>query len=234
VSIVAIAAGGLYTQRDRKRHHWLSQTSYHGRMKLALACAVLLAAVSVAHADDRELARKHFREGSQHYKLGEFNDALTSFKAAYRAFEDPSLLFNIAQCQRQLNLKQDAIHTYRAYLHDVPNAPERGEVQSTIAALEDALARERAAASSPPHGTLGTPPETGPSAPGEPNAAAPARADLVATGPTAARTPVYKKWWLWTIVGAVAAGGAVALGVALAPGPAAPSATTTNGTIHPF
>jgi hypothetical protein len=33
--------------------------------------------------------------------------------------------------------------------------------------------------------------------------------------------PVYKKWWLWTIVGgvAVATGVGVGLGVALAPGP---------------
>jgi tetratricopeptide (TPR) repeat protein len=188
--------------------------------------------VAVARADDRELARKHFREGSQHYKLGEFSDALQSFKAAYRAFEDPSLLFNIAQCQRQLNLKQEAIRTYRAYLHDVPNAPERAEVQTTIAALEDALARERAATSSPPHGMLGAPPEPGPTA-AEP-APGPARADVVTPAPPARATPVYKKWWLWTIVGAVAVGGAVALGVSLAPGPAAPNVATTNGTLHPF
>jgi len=29
------------------------------------------------------------------------------------------------------------------------------------------------------------------------------------------KTPVYKKWWLWTIVGAVAVGAGVGLGVGL-------------------
>ena len=33
--------------------------------------------------------------------------------------------------------------------------------------------------------------------------------------PIPAQTPVYKKWWLWTIVGVVIAGGAVGLGVGL-------------------
>jgi hypothetical protein len=201
-------------------------------MKVVVTCMVLVAAVAVARADERERARKHFREASQHYKLGEFSEALQSFKEAYRAFEDPSLLFNIAQCQRQLNLKQDAIRTYRAYLHDVPNAPERADVQNTIAALDDALAREQAATSSPPQGTLGAPPESSPA----PRTPAPgtARSDLVAPAHGPRQTPVYKKWWLWTIVGAVAVGGAVALGVTLAPGPAAPGVSTSNGTLRPF
>jgi hypothetical protein len=33
--------------------------------------------------------------------------------------------------------------------------------------------------------------------------------------PAPASTPVYKKWWLWTIVGAVVVGGAVTAGVLL-------------------
>ena len=29
-------------------------------------------------------------------------------------------------------------------------------------------------------------------------------------------TPLYKKWWLWTVVGVVAAGAAIGIGVAIA------------------
>ncbi len=40
-----------------------------------------------------------------------------------------------------------------------------------------------------------------------------------------AQTPVYKKWWLWTIVGVVVAGGAVGLGVGLTQRQPAPTPT---------
>ena len=44
--------------------------------------------------------------------------------------------------------------------------------------------------------------------------APPAAATVSATAPPK-KTPVYKKWWLWTIVGAVAVGAGVGLGVGL-------------------
>jgi tetratricopeptide (TPR) repeat protein len=43
-----------------------------------------------------------------------------------------------------------------------------------------------------------------------------------------ARTPVHRKWWLWTSLGAVVTGGAVALGVALSQ----PSDATAPGAIR--
>jgi hypothetical protein len=57
---------------------------------------------------------------------------------------------------------------------------------------------------------------------------------LVASAPTAAeRKPVYKKWWLWTIVGGVAVAGAVT-GVAMATRPTPLTANTSLGVQHPF
>jgi tetratricopeptide (TPR) repeat protein len=210
-------------------------------MKLLVAMLML---VSVAYADDRELARKLYREGAQHYKLGEFNEALASFKEAYRKFEDPTLLFNIAQSQRQLNLKADAVRTYKAYLNDVPGAPNREEVMRTVAALEEALRKDREATQVPPQGTLPAPETTGPAtatpapATSQPSpattTAAPAAATTTSATVETKKTPVYKKWWLWTIVGVVVVGAAVGLGVGLAPGPSAPSVMTTNGTFRPF
>jgi len=210
---------------------------------LALGTLALPARAQPSSPSDRELARKLYREGAQHYKLGEFAEALASFKEAYRKFEDPTLLFNIAQSQRQLNQKAEAVRTYKAYLNDVPSAPNRDEVLRTVATLEEAIKRDREATQVPPQGTLPAPESPGearpaPAAPA-PAVAAPApppAATASAPAPAPAKsTPVYKKWWLWTIVGVVVAGAAVGLGVGLtAGGPSAPSVMTSNGTFRPF
>src|SRR5690348_5408028 len=98
---------------------------------ISVALTVCLA-LGVAHADDRERARELFKQGSKHFKLGEYADALASFKEAYRNFEEPTILFNIAQCHRQLNQKADAIRFYRTYLSEVPRAANRDEVRQII------------------------------------------------------------------------------------------------------
>jgi hypothetical protein len=48
--------------------------------------------------------------------------------------------------------------------------------------------------------------------------------------PHADRTPLYKKWWLWTIVGVVVAGGVVAGAVV---GTQKPAAWSTGSDIGP-
>jgi tetratricopeptide (TPR) repeat protein len=74
---------------------------------------LLLLLAARAGAEDRERARQLYREATQHYDLGEYRDALASFREAYRNFEDPSLLFNIGQCYRQLGDKEQAVRFYR-------------------------------------------------------------------------------------------------------------------------
>jgi hypothetical protein len=119
-------------------------------------------------------------------------------------------------------------------LNNAPH-PENAEVvRQNIRALEKELGDEddaKHAAAPPPQGeapppVVLTPPPATSSAPAAPLAtAAPARAE---------RTPVYKKWWLWTIVGGVVAGG-VAAGVAVAlTRPTPLTASTTLGIQHPF
>jgi tetratricopeptide (TPR) repeat protein len=196
-----------------------------------LALLVVLFSLS-AHADDKSRAREQFRKGSQHFRLGEFADALHAFKEAYRAVEDPSILFNIAQCHRQLNQKSEAIRSYKHYLSEVPRAPNKDEVKKLIAMLETALSHETAARSVPPDGTIGKP------QPGEPvlnpppvdKPVAHSEAQVTARAPER-KTPVYKKAWLWAVIGggvaAVAIG--VGLGVGLAPGPSAPEVNAPDG-----
>jgi len=191
----------------------------------------LVLCCSTAYAEDRERARQAFTEGRQHFDLGEYKEALASFKEAYRDFEDPTFLFNIAQCHRQLGDKEQAVRMYRTFLNKRPDAPNAEEVRRTIATLQEAIDKERASRTSPPTGTLSpneAPPTTAPAVTTAPTATAPA-----ATAPEAEhRTPIYKKWWLWTIVGVVVVGAAVGTGVGIALSkPSHPTATTDFGTL---
>jgi len=200
------------------------------------ALAVLVSFVRVSSADDRAKARAAFRSGSQHYNLGEFQQALDAFKEAYRNYEDASFLFNIAQCERQLGHKREAVREYRAYLNNSENAPNRDNVQQTIAQLEREIAADdqRAAATAAQASKSDKP--AGVEAPKPESAAAPSAMSLTASpAPVAERKPAYKKWWVWTIVGGVVAAGAAAgLAVALTRTGPAPTVGTSLGTAHPF
>ncbi len=185
-----------------------------------------------ALADDRTGAREAYREGTRRFEVGEYRNALDAFKQAYLLYEDPAFLFNMAQCYRLLNDRENALRTYRVYLNRVPNAPNREEIERIIDGLTQTIEKERATAALPPQGSQEPRPET--SAPAQPSVQ-PSAPILVVNHNPPERTPVYKKWWLWTAVGVVAVG--VGLGVGLSIGlaaPNAPHATTTDGTLRPF
>ncbi|MCU1282896.1 MAG: hypothetical protein JWM53_6442 [bacterium] len=202
-------------------------------MRQLLMIALLVAAATAAHADDRDKARNAFRLGSQHYALGEYKEALTAFKEAYRSYEDPSFLFNIAQCERQLDHRTDAIRAYRMYLVNAPDANNREEVRQLIARLERELTEERATKAAPPPGVQ--PPKSEPAPAVAATTPAPSLT-LTAAAPPPRATPTYKKWWVWTLVGVAVAGGAAAgLAVGLSrSGGSTPTAPTSFGTASPF
>ncbi|HEX4456385.1 MAG TPA: hypothetical protein VIA18_00365 [Polyangia bacterium] len=181
-------------------------------MSLVLFFGLVALSADPAFADDRNVAREAFRRASQHYKLGEFKEALQDFKAAFRAYEDPTFLFNIAQCERQLDQREEAIRQYKMYLAEAPAAANRDEVKAVVARLEHELEEQRdrdralaAEKATPPVSVL--PPQPAPQ---------PVVTEVVPP-PIAPRAdkPTYKKWWVWTIVGVAVAGG-VAAGVAVA------------------
>jgi tetratricopeptide (TPR) repeat protein len=179
-----------------------------------------------ARAADRALALKQFQRGNQHYKLGEYKEALAIFKDAFRNYEDPAFLFNIAQCERLLDQRESAIREYKMYLAESPSADNRDEVRALIARLESELAAQRAGAV---HAA------TSPSAASAPTIAATAPALITSPPPPRNdRKPAYKKAWVWvTVAGIVVAGAATGLAVGLTRGNAA-SSSTTLGTVHPF
>jgi tetratricopeptide (TPR) repeat protein len=179
-------------------------------MRLALILLTLTVAFPAA-AEDKDAARKAYSEGSRYYNLGQYGEALESFKRAYWSYEEPSFLYNIAQCHRALKHKSEAIEFYRSYLRTAPATPKRSEVEHLIAELEAALAQERAVARLSPEGPLSAPATTATSpAPSE-------AAALTASAPESkSHKPVWKRAWFWGVMAGAAvvvAGVAVGIGV---------------------
>jgi tetratricopeptide (TPR) repeat protein len=188
-----------------------------------LALVVSLALAANAFAGDapqpgtpeaNAAAKRLYISATKHFDLAEYPDALNDFKEAYRLKDDPVFLYNIAQCYRILNKNDEALSFYRSYLRRAPDAPNRAEVEAKISALQEAIATQEKARTTPKQGlatpdSVETPPATTPTTT--------ANNTLVASAPPPAqKTPVYKKWWLWTAVGAVVVVGVgVGLGVGL-------------------
>lgn len=79
-------------------------------------CALLIGFLGDARAEDKVAARQAYAEASKHYDLNQYAEALAAFKRAYWNFEDPSILYNIAQCHRALRQRSEAIEFYKSYL----------------------------------------------------------------------------------------------------------------------
>jgi len=285
------------------------------RATSVLALAVIFGASSVRAADgagatgtaDEALAaeaKKHYEEGTKAFNLAEFARAVAEFKIAYNAKPDPLLLYNIGQAFRLAGDDGQALLFYRSFLRNMPDAPNRREVEGRIRTLEKRVAEQKAAgqnqsasasrnkeagvlASAPvptsraPADAVATPPEVSPPPPAAmvPQATrqAPAGARPLASQPTpgsgdatattaaaptaelglaAARPatataserqadismaptpavrdgggnddkPIYKKWWFWAGVAAVAL-----VGIAVA-GNANKAPSTTLGLYQP-
>jgi tetratricopeptide (TPR) repeat protein len=152
-----------------------------------------------AQAEDaRTQARGHFEAGRKLYQVGEYGAALTEFQRAFLLKEDPVFIYNIAQCHRQLGDGRQAITFYKRYLGTNPPAANRQQVQKLIADLERAQSSEPAPVPSPPPVRLAAP---------EPPPPAPSAIVASAPPPSPPDQPIYGRWWFWTGVAAVVAGG---------------------------
>jgi tetratricopeptide (TPR) repeat protein len=202
-------------------------------MRIAVALAVLVQWAGLAGpvaarpaTDEKAIARQAFVEGTRRYALGEYELALDAFKQAFLHYEEPVFLFNIAQCHRALGHKTEALQFYRTFLRFSSDATptQRDEVRALMKQLEAALAEEQKAKNEKPTGIRApsTTPEEEPRPAPRPSVTAvaptpPPAALAPAAPPSPPKTPLYKKWWLWTTVGVavVAVGVGVGLGVGL-------------------
>jgi tetratricopeptide (TPR) repeat protein len=187
-----------------------------------LAAAVVLTLRAPAHADPARLreARAHYEQAVADYNLDEYAPALAEFREAYRIKPDPSFLFNIAQCHRKLGQNDAALDFYRKYLRNLPDAPNRADVERMIAELH---AKELA----PQPDATPTPAPLAAPAPAPlppPQLEAPSPAPEVAlvaapAPPPPPPSPFYKRWWFWTGVGVIVVSAVVIGVVASSKGP---------------
>jgi hypothetical protein len=174
--------------------------------------ALMLVAMP-AHADETQ-ARQLYRQATEAYTAREYSAALDLFHAAYSASHRPALLFDIAQCQRQLGRYDDAIASFRSFLNEAqPGDAVRERVEHIIADLPkpavEPVAQPIVAQPAPP----------------------PVRVDLIVPAP--ARTH-RRKWipWVAGAAGVVAVGVAIGVGVGVSRYNETPSATTNLGTVR--
>ena len=114
---------------------------------IALALFTLPAAAGKGPSKkELRLAKRNFRKGEKHYKVGEFAEAAAAYKEAYRLSEKPALLFNIAQAFRKAETYKEALYFYQGYLRDNRRARNRGDVKRLIKELEGLVAAEEQAA----------------------------------------------------------------------------------------
>ena len=96
-------------------------------------------------------AKRRFTRANQLYRLGNYKEALLIYQAALDLYEDPVILYNMAQTYEKLRDPGMAAHFFERYLKLRPGARDQKEVEARIEALKK-LARIPVAISSYPPG----------------------------------------------------------------------------------
>jgi tetratricopeptide (TPR) repeat protein len=202
------------------------------RARIGIAVCVLCIMPAIAHGGSADEAKKRFLAGQTAYDLGRFEQALKSFSSAYELQARPAILYNIAQCHRQMNHYKEAAFFYRRYLTLAPRAANANQVQEFIKEMEAKAVELPPTFEPPPSATdvpavaapLPGPPPPAPSPVDLHAAVVPAPDNASVTQPAAvpaAKAPIYGRWWFWTVVGVVvvAAGASIAYVVSRPPSP---------------
>lgn len=183
---------------------------------LGLVLAVALAAGEAAADRATEMKAR------EAFAAGRYEDALGLFARLYAETLHPVYLRNIGRCHQKVRQPDKAIDKFREYLAKEKkiSAEERTEIDGYIKEMEtlrDEQARPAATPPPPAVQPIVTPnPNPNPYPPPPPTNTT--SATLVAQPqPVEAGSPIYKKWWFWTGIGVVVAGGVIAA-VALSSG----------------
>lgn len=198
-------------------------------LAVVIACALVFSAApargagrdGLSPAQRRDRARAHFAAGKALVDAHDYPSALREFQNGYRLEPLPLFLFNMAQAARLDGKDRLALEYYERFLATEPKGLARRETERRIGELRAAIASAAPAEPEPPP----PPAETaeGGTTPAPPAAEAPtppAPAERVAAPATEAakppaRTPAYRKWWVWTVSILAIAGAGVGLGLGL-------------------
>jgi tetratricopeptide (TPR) repeat protein len=184
----------------------------------ALAFA-FVATRAAAASDPRELKAR------EDFAAGRYQQALDVFAKLYAETLHPVYLRNIGRCYQNLGDPDRALISFRDYLrkHRAIAPEERTEVEGFIAEMEalktekGARATESVSSIAPLESTSTITPLPSASASAPASSAAPeALVTAPAAHPGEGSSPIYTRWWFWTLVAAAAVG--AGLGIAAAAG----------------
>lgn len=197
------------------------------RARIALLLSILLVA-GLAEAQEQG-GDPSFCEGDaecgQHYNLarqlskkGDTERAIDEYRSTYGRKPFPPLLFNIARLYHKSGKLSQAILHYKWYL-DSPSAGDEAQRDQARRYFAEAINDVRADTVLPeqPMPQPSTPPSSAqsvqPQSLDQPMTAPVLPPNVASVAPvtppprTTENRPIYKRWWLWTIVGVVVAGG---------------------------
>lgn len=102
--------------------------------------ALFLISSSLALAQpERERAYELFEQAEAEYAGGDLEEAERLLAEALSIFHEPALVYNLARARERLGRTEEAIAGYRAYLEELPDAPNRGVIERQIETLERSL-----------------------------------------------------------------------------------------------
>jgi tetratricopeptide (TPR) repeat protein len=103
------------------------------------------AATTQASAQSNEArAQELFKKSLESYRRGDFKQSIDLLQEAYTLHPDPVLLYNLGRAYDGIGDRAAARDAYTRYVHDDPNAQDRGAIEQRIATLQREL-DERAA-----------------------------------------------------------------------------------------
>ena len=146
----------------------------------------------VLSCDDDPDCSRIAAQASEHSQAGRFDEALRLYEGAYALRKAPLLLYNLARVNHKAGRPAEAIGYYQRYLEAGAEGSEanRRKAQQLLEQARSEAGLPLVPATSSGVMTSGSPPE--------------------------GAIPIYKKWWLWTVVGVAVVGIGVGLGVGLA------------------
>lgn len=95
-------------------------------------------------------ARRRFTRGNRHYRRGNYSEALLAYQAALDLYEEPVILYNMAQTYEKLRSPAKAALLFQRYLNARPKTRDRAAVLERIDKLKRAARLPVSVTSYPP------------------------------------------------------------------------------------
>jgi tetratricopeptide (TPR) repeat protein len=83
-----------------------------------------------------EEAQRQYNAGVHAYQIGDYDTALTHFRAAQQAAPSPEFWFNIGRCHERLGRWAEAATAYESYLAGKPTVEDAVQIRERIADLK--------------------------------------------------------------------------------------------------